>query len=144
MGFPHSLFFSKKGVIFIRTKIIFNFDDLKNIISDNTQIGTSYLLLDEPFFEDVERQVKAVRDIFIEISKAIEPMNIVKHISFKTKDKYTTKQIYELVQILRQNANILVTLFNEETRICNILFISNKQDYLLKQYIREFLDLEVL
>lgn len=144
MGLSHSLFFYKEGVIFIRTKIIFNFDELKSIISDNTQIGTSYLLLDEPFFEDVERQVKAVRDIFIEISKAIEPMNIVKHISFKTKDKYTTKQIYDLVQILRQNTNILVTLFNAETRICNILFISNKEDYLLKKYIREFLDLEVL
>lgn len=144
MGLSHSLFFSKEGVIFIRTKIIFNFDELKSIISDNTQIGTSYLLLDEPFFEDVERQVKAVRDIFIEISKAIEPMNIVKHISFKTKDKYTTKQIYDLVQILKQNTNILVTLFNAETRICNILFISNKEDYLLKKYIREFLDLEVL
>ncbi len=143
MGTPHSLFFSQKGVIFIRTKVIFSFDDLKNIISDNTQIGTSYLLLDEPFFEDVERQVKVVRDIFIEISKVIEPMNIVKHISFKTKDKYTTKQIYDLVQILKQNTNILVTLFNAETRICNILFISNKEDYILKQHIREFLDLEV-
>lgn len=116
---------------------------MKNIISSNTQIGTSYLLLDEPFFEDVERQVKAVRDIFIEISKVIENMNIIKNISFKTKDKYTTKQIYDLIQILRQNTNILVTLFNAETRVCNILFISNKEDYLLKQHIREFLNLEV-
>lgn len=130
-------------MIFIRTKIIFSFDDLKNIISENTQVGTSYLLLDEPYFEDVERQEKAMRDIFIEISKVIEPMNIVKHISFKTKDKYTTKQINDLIKILRQNTNILVTLFNAETRICNILFISNKEDYLLKQHIREFLDLEV-
>lgn len=130
-------------MIFIRTKIIFSFDDLKNIISENTQVGTSYLLLDEPYFEDIERQEKAVRDIFIEISKVILPMNIVKHISFKTKDKYTTKQINELIKILRQNTDILVTLFNAKTRICNILFISNKEDYLLKQHIREFLDLEV-
>lgn len=70
-------------------------------------------------------------------------MNIVKHISFKTKDKYNTKQINDLIKILRQNTNILVTLFNAKTRICNILFISNKEDYLLKQHIREFLDLEV-
>ena len=130
-------------MIFIRTKIIFSFEDLKNIISENTQIGTSYLLLDEPYFEDIERQVKAVRDIFIEISKVIEPMNIVKQISFKTKDKYTTKQIYDFVQILRQTSNILVTLFNAKNGVCNILFISNKEDYLLKQHIREFLDLEV-
>ena len=130
-------------MIFIRTKIIFSFEDLKNIISSNTEIGTSYLLLDEPYFEDVERQEKAMRDIFIEISKVIEPMNIVKHISFKTKDKYTTKQINDLIKILRQNTNILVTLFNAKTRICNILFISNKEDYLLKQHIREFLNLEV-
>ena len=135
---------SKKEVIFIRTKIIFSFDELKNIISENTQIGTSYLLLDEPYFEDIERQEKAVRDIFIEISKIIEPMNIVKQINFKTKDKYTTKQIYELVQILKQTSNILVTLFNKETRVCNVLFISNSDDYLLKQYIKEFLDLEVI
>ncbi len=142
MGTPHS-FFSFKGGIFIRTKIIFSFDDLKNIISSNTEIGTSYLILDEPYFEDVERQEKAMRDIFIEISKIIGPMNIVKHISFKTKDKYTTKQINDLIKILRQNTNILVTLFNAKTRICNILFISNKEDYLLKQHIREFLNLEV-
>ena len=140
----HSLFFSKKEVIFIRTKIIFSFDDLRNIIYENTQIGTSYLLLDEPYFENIERQEKTVRDIFIEISKIIEPMNIVKHISFTTKDKYTTKQIYELVQILRQTSNILVTLFNEKTKVCHILFISNKEDYLLKQHIKEFLDLEVM
>ena len=142
MGTSHS-FFSFKGGIFIRTKIIFSFDDLKNIISSNTEIGTSYLLLDEPYFEDVERQEKAMRDIFIEISKIIKPMNIVKHISFKTKDKYNTKQINDLIKILRQNTNILVTLFNAKTRICNILFISNKEDYLLKQHIREFLNLEV-
>ena len=135
---------SKKEVIFIRTKIIFSFDELKNIISENTQIGTSYLLLDEPYFEDIERQVKAVRDIYIEISKIVEPMNIVKQINFKTKDRYTTKQIYELVQILKQTSNILVTLFNKETRVCNVLFISNSDDYLLKQYIKEFLDLEVI
>lgn len=138
------LSFLIKGVIAIRTKIIFSFDDLKNIISENTQIGTSYLLLDEPFFEDIERQSKAIRDIFIEITKVIQPMNIVKQISFKTKDKYNTKQICDLVQILRQNTNILVTLYNSQTRVCNILFISNKEDYLLKQHIREFLDLEVM
>ena len=142
MGNSHS-FFSFKGGFFIRTKIIFSFDELKNIISSNTEIGTSYLLLDEPYFEDVERQEKTIRDIFIEISKIIKPMNIVKHISFKTKDKYNTKQINDLIKILRQNTNILVTLFNAKTRICNILFISNKEDYLLKQHIREFLDLEV-
>ena len=71
-------------------------------------------------------------------------MNIVKQINFKTKDRYTTKQIYELVQILKQTSNILVTLFNKETRVCNVLFISNSDDYLLKQYIKEFLDLEVI
>lgn len=131
-------------MIFIQTRIIFSFDDLKSIILDNVQIGTSYLLLNEPYFEDVERQTKVIRDIFIEITKVIQPMNIVKHISFKTKDKYNTKQIYELVQILRKNTNILVTLFNPETNTCNILFISNKDDYLLKQYIKEFLDLEVI
>lgn len=143
MGIPHS-FFSFKGGIFIQTNIIFSFDDLKNIISNNTQVGTSYLLLDEPFFEDVERQSKATRDIFLEITKVIQPMNIVKHIIFKTKDKYTTKQIYELVQILRKDTNILVTLFDAKNKRCNMLFISNKDDYLLKQHIKEFLDLEVM
>lgn len=143
MGTPHS-FFSFKGGIFIQTNIIFSFDDLKNIISNNTQVGTSYLLLDEPFFEDVERQSKATRDIFLEITKVIQPMNIVKHIIFKTKDKYTTKQIYELVQILRKDTNILVTLFDTKNKRCNMLFISNKDDYLLKQHIKEFLDLEVM
>ena len=131
-------------MVFIRTKIIFSFEDLKNIIFENTQIGTSYLLLNESYFEDIERQEKAVRDIFIEISKVIEPMNVVKQVSFTTKDKYTTKQIYDFVQILRQTSNILVTLFNKKNGVCNILFISNKDDYLLTQYIKEFLDLEVM
>lgn len=117
---------------------------MKNIIFNNIQVGDSYLLLDEPFFVDVERKSKVTREIFLEIRKVIKPMNIVKYINFYTKDKYTTKQIYELIQILRKNANILVTLFNVKSCECNILFISNKEDYLLKQYINEFLNLEVV
>ena len=136
-------FFYIKGGIFIRTKIIFSFDDLKNIVLSNTVEKASYLLLDEPFFQEIENHQMITREIFSELQQVILPMNIVKHISFKTKDRYNTKQIYELVQILKQTSNILVTFFNEKTRVCNILFISNKEDYLLKQHIREFLDLEV-
>lgn len=136
-------FFYIKGGIFIRTKIIFSFDDLKNIVLSNTTEKSFYLLLDEPFFQEIENHQMITREIFSELQQVILPMNIVKHISFKTKDRYNTKQIYELVQILKQTSNILVTFFNEKTRVCNILFISNKEDYLLKQHIREFLDLEV-
>lgn len=137
-------FFYIKGGIFIRTKIIFSFDDLKNIVLSNTTEKSFYLLLDEPFFQEIENHQMITREIFSELQQVILPMNIVKHISFKTKDRYNTKQIYELVQILKQTSNILVTFFNEKTRVCNILFISNKEDYLLKQHIKEFLDLEVM
>ena len=71
-------------------------------------------------------------------------MNVVKYVTFKTRGKYNSKQIYELVQILRKDTNILVTLFDSKNKICNMLFVSNKDDYLLKKYIREFLELEVM
>ena len=69
-------------------------------------------------------------------------INVIKHISFKLKDVVTTKEIYDLVERLRKNTSILLTLFNTEENECNLLFISNEYDLELEHYINDFIEIE--
>ena len=72
----------------------------------------------------------------------MKPLNIIKYITFNVKDTYTTKQIYDLVKILRKNTVIIATIFNPKTKEVCLLFISNKDDSLLEYHIKIFLELE--
>ena len=74
--------------------------------------------------------------------KVVNPINVIKHISFKLKDDYTSKEIYELVELLRSNTIILLTLFNPKEKECNLLFIGNKHDSELEHYINNILEIE--
>lgn len=58
-------------------------------------------------------------------------------------DDYTTKQIYDFIQVLRKETDIIVTIFNQEKREVLLVFISNKDDSILEHHIKDFLDMEV-
>lgn len=136
--------FSNKEVIIIQTNIIYNFDDLKTILIDKTQKGSYYLLKDDVYFEEISTDTVISRYVFLEARKILEPSDVIKYITFNTKERYSTKQISELVQILNKMNKIIVTIFNPKEKECNLLFVSNEDDTLLESHIKDFLEMEVL
>lgn len=74
----------------------------------------------------------------------LNPSSIIKYISFKTKENYSTKQIYELVQLLKYDAEIIITIFSPKDKECNLLFISDEDNISLENHIIDILQMEVL
>ena len=136
--------FSNKEVVIIQTNIIYNFDDLKTILVDKTKKGSYYLLKDDVYFEEISTDTVISRYVFLEAKKMLNPSSVIKYISFKTKEKYSTKQIYELVELLRNDAEIIVTIFNPKEKECNLLVVSNEENTLLENHIKDILEMEVL
>lgn len=136
--------FSNKEVIIIQTNIIYNFDDLKTILKEKTKKGSYYLLKDDIYFEEIFADTVISRYVFLETKKMLNPSSIIKYISFKTKENYSTKQIYELVQLLKYDAEIIVTIFNPKDKECNLLFISDEDNISLENHIIDILQMEVL
>lgn len=137
------LFFDKE-VIIIESNIIYNFDDLKTILKEKTKKGSYYLLKDDIYFEEIFADTVISRYVFLETKKMLNPSSIIKYISFKTKENYSTKQIYELVQLLKYDAEIIVTIFNPKDKECNLLFISDEDNISLENHIIDILQMEVL
>lgn len=137
------LFFDKE-VIIIESNIIYNFDDLKTILKEKTKKGSYYLLKDDIYFEEIFADTVISRYVFLETKEMLNPSNIIKYISFKTKENYSTKQIYELVQLLKYDAEIIVTIFNPKDKECNLLFISDEDNISLENHIIDILQMEVL
>lgn len=143
-GESHSFFFLFKGGIFIRTNIIFNYEDFINFLLEKTKLGSFYLIYDDFYFEEINSETSITREVYILVRNILQPLNVLKYVTFNTRDKFTTKQIFDLVQILRQDTNIIATFFNPKKKECTLLFVSNKDDSMLKHHIKNFLELEVL
>ena len=131
MGFSHS--FLIKEWLTIQSNIIYSFENLRTLLIDKTKNGAYYLVLDDIYFEEIENFLAR---------KEIKPLSIIKYITFNVKEKYSTKQIYDLIQVLRRYTNIIVTIFNPKMKEVFLLFVSNKDDSLLEYYIKDFLELE--
>ena len=142
MGFPTLFSFVKEGFN-IQTNIIYNFEDLQNLLLDKTQNGSFYLLFDDIYFEEIEKDTVINRDVYILARRISKPFNIIKYITFNVKEIYSTKQIYELIDILRKDTTIIVTIFNPDKKEVFLLFISNKDDSILEHHIKTFMELEV-
>lgn len=136
------LFFLIKEGFTIQTNIIYNFEDLRSLLLDKTQEGSFYLLLDDIYFEEIEQNTVISRDVYTAARRILKPFNIVKYLIFNIKEKYSTKQIYELIQILRKDTSIIITIFNPKIKEVFLLFVSNKDDSLLEHHIKKFLELE--
>lgn len=142
MGFPTLFSFIKEGFN-IQTNIIYNFEDLQNLLLDKTQNGSFYLLFDDIYFEEIEKDTVINRDVYTLARRISKPFNIIKYLTFNVNEKYSTKQIYELINILRKDTTVIVTIFNPDKKEVFLLFISNKDDSRLEHHIKTFIELEV-
>ena len=123
-----------------------------NIINDNKEIheilvskakeNTYYLMYDDIFFEKIKKKENISREFYTISRRITNSKNLIKHISFKLKDNYTIKEIYELVELLIRKTIILLTLFSEKENECNLLFISNENDLEIEHYINDFIEIE--
>ena len=139
MGSP-TLFSYKEGVI-IQTNIIYNFEDLRTLLIENTKFDSYYLILDDIYFEKVNKDTVISREVYTSARRILKPFNIIKYITFNVKEPYTTKQIYELVQILGKDTTIIVTIFNPKNKEVFLLFVSNKDDSVLERHIKAFIEI---
>lgn len=136
--------FSNKGGIFIQSNIIYNFEDLRTLLIEKTKLGAYYLIFDDIYFEQIEKDTVISRDVYTVARRILKPFNIIKYLSFNLNEKYSTKQIYDLIQILRKDTTIIVTIFDPKAKEIFLLFVSNKDDSLLEHHIKTFLELEVV
>lgn len=136
--------FSKIGGMLIELNIIYNFEDLRALLLDNTKAGAFYLLLDDIYFEEITKNTMLTREVFTTAKQVVKPLNIIKSLTFKVRKKYPVNEIYEIVDILRKNTNIIVTIYNPKTREIVLLFISNKDDSLLENHIKKLFAIEVV
>ena len=132
-----------KGGIYIQSNIIYNFEDLRALLSNKTKRGSYYLIYDDIYFEQIDKDTVISRDVYTLARRILKPFSIIKYITFNVKEKYSTKEIYELIDILRRDTTIIVTIFNPDRKEVFLLFISNKDDSMLEHHIKTFMELEV-
>lgn len=101
------------------------------------------MLFDDIYFEEIEKDTIINRDVYTLARRISKPFNIIKYLTFNVNEKYSTKQIYELIDILRKDTTIIVTIFNPDKKEVFLLFISNKDDSMLEHHIKTFTELEV-
>lgn len=111
---------------------------------EKTKLGAYYLIFDDIYFEQIEKDTVISRDVYTVARRILKPFNIIKYLSFNLNEKYSTKQIYDLIQILRKDTTIIVTIFDPKAKEIFLLFVSNKDDSLLEHHIKTFLELEVV
>lgn len=126
----------------VKANIIYSNKEIQEILKNKTKEGTLYLMYDDIFFEEINKNENISREFYLLSKKVVSPINVIKHISFNLKDDYTSKEIYELVELLRRKTTILLTLFNTQEKECDLLFISNEYDLELEHYINNILEIE--
>ncbi len=128
----------------IKANIIYDNKEIQEILENKAKEGTLYLIYDDIFFEEIKKDENISREFYLASRKITNSTNIIKYISFNLKDNYTSKEIYELVKLLRRKTIILLTLFNTKEKECNLLFISNEFDLELEHYINNVLEIEAI
>ena len=126
----------------VHAKIIDDNNEIHDILVSKAKENTYYLMYDDIFFEEIKRNENISREFYLISRRITNPINVIKHISFNLRDDYTSKEIYELVELLRRKTTILLTLFNTKEKECDLLFISNEYDLELEHYINNILEIE--
>lgn len=126
----------------VHAKIINDNNEIHDILVSKAKENIYYLIYDDIFFEKIKKKENISREFYTISRRITNSKNRIKHISFKLKDYYTIKEIYELVELLRRKTIILLTLFNEKINECDLLFISNENDLEVEHYINDFLEIE--
>lgn len=126
----------------VHAKIINDNNEIHYILVSKAKENTYYLMYDDIFFEKIKKKENISREFYTISRRITNSKNRIKHISFKLKDYYTIKEIYELVELLRRKTIILLTLFDEKINECDLLFISNENDLEIEHYINDFIEIE--
>lgn len=126
----------------IESNIIYNFEDFRALVSEKAKKGTYYLLYDDLYFEQIDKNKMITREVFTVVGRYTKSFNIIKYVDFKLKDNYTTKEFAEFIELLREHTKILLTIYNPKKKDCFLLFISNKDDSKLENEIKNLLKME--
>ena len=126
----------------VHAKVINDNNEIHDILVSKAKENTYYLMYDDIFFEKIKKKENISREFYTISRRITNSKNRIKHISFKLKDYYTIKEIYELVELLRRKTIILLTLFDEKINECDLLFISNENDLEIEHYINDFIEIE--
>jgi len=126
----------------IESNIIYNFEDFRTLISEKAKEGAYYLLYDDIYFEQIDKNTMITREVFTVAGRYTKSFNIIKYVNFKVKDNYTTREIAEFIELLRKHTKILLTIFNPKKKDCFLLFISTKDDSKLQKDIKNLLEME--
>lgn len=126
----------------IESKIIDQFDDLKNILIDKTKVGAFYLLLNDNCFKKITKNTMITREVFTLAKEIINPFYVIKDLTLKVRKKLSIEEVYEMIEILRENTKILVTIYNPKVKEIIILFIGKKEESLLEKYIQGLFEVE--
>lgn len=126
----------------IKSNVIYNFDEFRTLISSKAEIGAYYLIYDDFYLEKIDKNSNLIRDTLGVIDRQVQSFNIIKYISFKVRDKYSTKEIYEILEKLREHSKILLTIYNPKNQEWFLLFVSGKNDSKLETDVTDLLEME--
>lgn len=126
----------------IESNIIYKFEDFRTLVSEKAKEGAYYLLYDDIYFEQIDKNTMITREVFTVAGRYTRSFNVVKYMNFKVKDNYTTKELLDFIELLRTHTKILLTIFNPKKKDCFLLFISTKDDLKLEEDIKNLLEME--
>ena len=126
----------------IENDLIYNFEDFRTLIKEKAKEGSYYFLYDDLYFEEIKKNEMITREVFTVAIRYTKAFNVIKYINFKVKDEYTTNEIVQLIEILRQYTKILLTIFNPKRKECFFIFISTKDDSKIENEVKKILRME--
>lgn len=126
----------------IENNMIYNFEDFRALVSDKAKEGAYYLLYDDLYFEEIDKNTMITREAFTVAGRYTKSFNIIKYLDFKLKDDYTTKELAEFIELLRKHTKILLTIYNPKKKDCFLLYISNKNDSKIENEVKSLLEME--
>lgn len=127
----------------IESDIIYNFEDFRILVSEKAKEGAYYLLYDDFYFEQIEKNMAIIREAYTVAVRYTKSINILKYINFKIKNNFTMKELFKFVKSLNKYTKILLTIYNPKNKECFLLFISNKDDLLLEKEINKLIEMEI-
>ena len=125
----------------MKSNIIYNFEDFRALVSDKAKAGAYYLLYDDLYFEQIDKNMLITREVFTVIGRYTKLFNVIKYIEFILNDNYTTRELAEFIELLRIYTKIILKIYNLKEKECFLLFVSNKEDTKLENEIKKFIEM---
>ncbi|MCI8548116.1 MAG: hypothetical protein HFJ38_04420 [Bacilli bacterium] len=128
----------------MESNIIYNYQDLRKLIISHTKENAYFLIYDDLYFEKIKKRQVITREVYSIAKQILQPLSVVKYIKLNVKEDYTTKEVYEFLEQIRKETNILLTIFNPKAKEILFIYISNENSSILEQYISKIAEMESL